>query len=369
MKIVIFGLTLSSSWGNGHATLWRGLCRSLIQDGHEIIFYERDVEYYSSHRDLAKLPGGILRLFDAWADVAEEVRHQLSDADAAILTSYCPDSVAAANLLLEVDGPLRVFYDLDTPVTLQKLKRNEVVSYVGGHGYRDFDLVFSFTGGRALAELQTDLGAPVAIPLYGSVDPQLHRPAAPQDAFRADLSYLGTFAADRQAALENLFIKAARELPAARFLIGGAQYPESFPWTDNIYFVRHVEPALHPAFFCSSRLTLNLTRADMREMGYCPSGRLFEAAACGVPMITDYWEGLEEFFTPGEEVFVVENSEDVVRVMTLPDEELQCVAQAAQRRVLAQHTAQHRARELLNHLELARANRAREVADINLEEA
>lgn len=367
MKIVIFGLTLSSSWGNGHATLWRGLCRSLIQDGHQIIFYERDVEYYSSHRDLAELPGGILRLFDSWTDVAEEVRNQLSDTDAAIITSYCPDSLDAANLLLEVDGPLRVFYDLDTPVTLKKLKRNEAVSYVGPRGYRDFDLVLSFTGGRALTELQADLGAPVAIPLYGSVDPSLHRPAPAQEVFRADLSYLGTFAADRQRALENFFIRAARELPNARFLIGGAQYPETFPWTDNIYFVRHIEPALHPAFFCSSRLTLNLTRADMRDMGYCPSGRLFEAAACGVPLISDYWEGLEEFFTPGEEIFVVESSDDLVRAMTLPDEELRRVAEAAQRRVLAQHTAQHRARELLNHLEFARAKRTRDVADLNLE--
>jgi len=366
VKIVIFGLTLSSSWGNGHATLWRGLCRSLIRDGHQIIFYERDVEYYSSHRDLAKLPGGILRLYEKWFDVADEVKSQLSDTDAAIITSYCPDSLQAAELLLEVDGPLRVFYDLDTPVTLQRLKRNEPVSYVGPRGYRDFDLVLSFTGGRALTQLQEELGAQTAIPLYGSVDPLLHRAVSPQEAFRADLSYLGTFAADRQAALEKLFIEPARQLPNARFLIGGAQYPESFPWTENIYFVRHVEPPLHPAFFSSSRLTLNLTRADMRELGHCPSGRLFEAAACAVPMISDYWEGLEEFFTPGEEIFVVENANDVVRVMEMPEEKLLRVARAAQRRVLAQHTAQHRARELLNHLELARAKRTREVADLNL---
>lgn len=346
MKFVIFGLTISSSWGNGHATLWRGLCRALKQRGHAVVFFERDVPYYAAHRDLVEWEDGELRLYGDFNKVRYLARRHLADADVAMVTSYCADAVAATQLVLESRAQLRTFYDLDSPVTLDCLGAGRPVEYIGARGLADFDLVLSYTGGRALEELQSKLGARRVAALYGSVDPEAHRRVAVDERFAADLSYLGTYAADRQAALETLFVETARRCGGKKFLIGGAQYPQGFPWLDNIYFAQHVEPGQHPAFYSSSRLTLNITRRAMREMGYCPSGRLFEAAACGAPMLSDRWEGLELFFEPGREIVVAQSTDEAVAAMGLSDAELGRIAHAARERVLDEHTAAHRARHL-----------------------
>jgi spore maturation protein CgeB len=351
MKLVVFGLSVSSSWGNGHATLWRGLIKALAALGHSVVFFERDVTYYAAHRDLTELPGGRLVLYDAWNAVRGAAREALADADVALVTSYCPDAVPASTELLDAPTPLRVFYDLDTPVTLERLRAGAPVPYIGPRGLSDFDLVLSYTGGAALTALRDLLGARRVAPLYGSVDPDVHRPVPPLDRYRADISYLGTYAEDRQQALVRLLVEPARRLPARRFLIGGAQYPPDFPWADNIYFVRHLPPAEHPAFYSSSRLTLNVTRTPMAEMGYCPSGRLFEAAACGVPILSDAWEGLDAFFAPGAEILVACAPEDVVTAMEAGDAELVRLSLAARERVLTDHTAERRAGELVALLE------------------
>ncbi|HEU4566089.1 MAG TPA: glycosyltransferase [Gemmatimonadaceae bacterium] len=351
MKIVVFGLSMSSSWGNGHATLWRGLQRALARAGHLLVFFERDVPYYADHRDLTELAGGELRLYGAWEEALPAARAHLADADVAMVTSYCPDALAATELVLDSRVPVRAFYDLDTPVTLDGLESGAPVPYIGPRGLADFDLVLSFTGGAALDALRDRLGARRVAPLYGSVDPDVHRPVAPRDDFRADISYLGTYAADRQGALETLLIEPARRRPAGRFVIGGAQYPQEFPWTPNIFFVRHIPPYMHPAFYCSSRITLNITRRAMAEMGDCPSGRLFEAAACGVPIVSDWWEGLDRFFTPGEEILVARDTADVTDALDLGPDALASIAWAARERVLAEHTAERRAEELVELLE------------------
>jgi spore maturation protein CgeB len=347
MKLVIFGLTVSSSWGNGHATLWRGLCRALAARGHKVVFFEKDVPYYAMHRDVTELPaGGELNLYREWDDALPAARRHLADADVAMVTSYCPDGIAATDLVLSSGAPVRAFYDMDTPVTLKNLSAGESVSYIGPRGLVDFDLVLSYTGGRALDELQSRLGARRVAPLYGHVDPGVHHPVRPEEQYRAGLSYLGTYAADRQAALEALFVEPARQLPDERFVIGGAQYPADFPWTDNVFFVSHMPPPQHPAFFCSSRLTLNVTRQAMAEMGYCPSGRLFEAAACGTAVLSDAWEGLDTFFTPGDEILIARNTAASIAAMELPDEQIARIARAARERTLAEHTSEARAREL-----------------------
>src|SRR5205085_11469579 len=195
-------------------------------------------------------------------------------------------------------------------------------------GLSEFDLVLSYTGGKALEELQKQLGARRVAPLYGSVDPSIHKRVDPSPQYSSDFSYLGTYAEDRQAQLEELFLKPARRCPERKFCVGGAQYPAEFPWTSNMFFVRHLPPPEHPAFYSSSRLTLNITRAAMAQMGYCPSGRLFEAAACGVPILTDWWEGLKTFFDPGSEVLVARTTEEVVAALSLPGEELEKIAAA-----------------------------------------
>lgn len=355
MKIVIFGLTISSSWGNGHATLWRGLCKHLIRSGHDVTFFERDVPYYAGARDLHELRGGRLVLFTQWDDVKALARSELSDADAAIVTSYCPDGIDVTDLVLDQDRALRVFYDLDTPITLQMLRAGEPLTYIGPRGLGEFDLVLSFTGGdRIRREFVERLGAADIVPFYGHVDPDVHCPAAPQPHYRSALSYLGTYAADRQDTLARLFVEVARQRSDLRFLIGGAQYPQDFPWSNNIYFVRHLPPAEHPAFFASSRLTLNVTRRAMADMGWCPSGRLFEAAACGVPIVSDSWDGLGEFLIPGEEVLIATETQDVRDALDLGDRELQVIASHARDRVLAQHSSSQRAAELIALFERAR---------------
>ena len=347
MRLVIFGLTVSSSWGNGHATLWRGLWRALAGRGHHIVFFERDVPYYAEHRDVLGLPGGELVLYRKWDDIAMRAVRELKDADAAIVTSYCPDGIAATDLLVQAThSAVTAFYDMDTPATLESLHEGQAVPYIGPRGLRDFDLVLSYTGGRSLDDLRALLGARRVATLYGHVDPQVHKPVPPLQAYRCALSYLGTYAADRQAALEALFIEPARQLPEASFVIGGAQYPHDFPWAPNIRFVRHLPPAEHPAFFCSSRLTLSVTRRAMARNGYCPSGRLFEAAACGTPMVSDDWAGLDEFFAPGREVIVARCAQDVIDAMEMADSQLRRIAAEARDRVLSEHTSEQRAIEL-----------------------
>lgn len=346
MRIVIFGLSISSSWGNGHATLWRGLCGALHRRGHHVAFFERDVPYYAMNRDLWEIPGGELVLYGAWADVLPLAERHLTSADVAMVTSYCPDGIEATELVMASPAQTRVFYDLDTPVTLANLSEGKEVGYIGPHGLAGFDLVLSFTGGAALDALKERLGASRVAPLYGSVDPALHRRTEPLPHYVADLSYLGTYATDRQEALRMLLVEPARRRPDRRFLIGGAQYPAEFPWADNIFFVRHLPPSEHPAFYSSSRLTLNITRQAMARMGWCPSGRLFEAAASGAAILSDSWPGLEEFFAPGSEILVADTTEQAIAALDLSDGELARIARAAQERAAEEHTADHRVREL-----------------------
>lgn len=350
MKIVILGLTYSSSWGNGHATLWRGLVSALAQRGVNVVFFEKNVEYYALNRDRTAIPRGSLVLYDDLADVLPRLRRELVEADATILTSFCPDAQAGASAILDHCRGIKVFYDLDTPVTLGALERGENVAYLPRIGLSVFDLVLSYTGGRAMEALKKGLGARCVRALYGHVDPAVHRRVEEVERFRADLSYIGTFAPDRQNKLESLLIEPARRRPDLWFIIAGAQYPAAFPWQNNIAFVRHLPPGEHSAFYSSSRLTLNITRADMAEYGYCPSGRMFEAAACATPILSDAWEGLSEFFRVGEEVLIASSTDAAAAALSQDPSMLQAIGEAARARVLSAHTSAHRADELLSFL-------------------
>ncbi|MDB4987494.1 MAG: hypothetical protein JWN04_2672 [Myxococcaceae bacterium] len=352
MQIVVFGLSVSSSWGNGHATLWRGLIHALARRGHRVIFYEWDAPYYALHRDCFGLPSGELVLYQRWSDIEQRAARDLQAADVGLVTSYCPDGVAATELVLASSAERKVFYDLDTPVTLETIARGERVPWISADGLAGFDLVLSYTGGAALTELRRVLGAQRVVPLYGSVDPDLHAPTAPLERYRADLSYLGTYAAERQPTVDELFIEPAKVRPDLKFALAGSQYPLDFPWQANVFYHFHVPPAQHAAFYCSARLNLNVTRGAMARMGYCPSGRLFEAAACGAALISDAWEGLEDFYEPGREILVARTRQDVLAALEYSDAELSRMAARARERTLAEHSTERRADQLLQALSL-----------------
>jgi len=357
MKIIIFGLSISSAWGNGHATLLRGLFRALHSERHEVHFFEQDKPYYSSHRDADCFSFAALHLYSDWFDARFDMIRQLERADAAIVTSYCPDGIRASRLVTKSKVPRKVFYDMDTPVTLARLEKGERIEYLPPEGLAAFDLVLSYTGGEALTQLRQKLHARCVSALYGWVDPESYHTADPVPEFRADLSYLGTYAPDRQSALENLLIYPAALMPNRRFVIAGAMFPQLRDTPANVTKLEHLPPPQHPAFFSSSRITLNVTRAPMAAMGYCPSGRLFEAAACGTPVLSDWWPGLDEFFLPGDEILIAASTTDSIRAVSEDSSVLKRIGSRAKQRVLDCHTASIRARQLIDLIEFPKNER------------
>jgi spore maturation protein CgeB len=353
LKITFFGLTISSSWGNGHATPYRAILKALHRRGHELTFFEKDVEYYAYRRDFTACDYCDLRLYEDWETVRSAALASAAESDVVIVGSYCPEGARIADEVLELQRPLRVYYDLDTPVTLSKLEREEF-DHLRSDQIPCFDLYLSFTGGRTLTILEQQWGARLARPLYGCVDPDICVPAPTREDFRCRLSYMGTYSPDRQHKLDDLFLAPARALPQEKFILAGSLYPWHWQWPANVQRHDHVAPGDHAAFYSSSRLTLNITRTEMALYGYCPSGRFFEAAACGTPIVTDWWEGLETFFQDGEEIFVCRSTEQVLEALASADGELAEVASRARRRTLDEHTGEHRAAELLAYCEEAR---------------
>jgi spore maturation protein CgeB len=348
MKLVVLGLSITSSWGNGHATTYRGLLRELTRRGHEVVFLERDVPWYAAHRDLPNPVFCATRLYDSVDELRRLHGGLVADADAVIVGSYVPEGVAVADWVCRTARGLKAFYDIDTPVTLAKLGRGEH-DYLAPFLIPRFDLYLSFTGGPTLHRLESEFGAPMARPLYCSVDERLYRPLAALR--RWQLGYLGTYSDDRQPKLERLLLEPAGRLPQSRFAVAGPQYPQTISWPANVDRQEHLPPAAHPAFYAAQRYTLNITRADMVAAGWSPSVRLFEAASCGVPIISDDWPGLGELFRPGVEILLAQNADAVVRIIKdTPEPRRLAIAHAARERVLALHSSAARAAELESHL-------------------
>ncbi len=352
MKLTIFGLTLSSSWGNGHATPYRAIVRALHRLGHETSFYEKDTEYYSKRRDFHGCEYCHLIVYSCWDEVRRAALADAADSDVVIVGSYCPEGARIADEVLQLDGPLHAFYDLDTPITLKNLSASDV-DYLRRDQIPAFELYLSFTGGEVLQELEHHWGARCARPLYGCVDPEVYVRVPARADFECDLSYMGTYAQDRQDKLDELFLSPAREWAAGRFVLAGTMYPREWRWPQNVARFDHVAPRDHAALYSSSSATLNITRGGMARTGYCPSGRFFEAAACGTPILSDWWHGLDSFFS-NNEVFLVQDGRDVLNVLRSRKEELQGYARRARARTLDQHTGYQRALELLQHIEEAR---------------
>lgn len=355
LRLVVLGLSLSSSWGNGHATTYRALLKALAARGHDVTFLERDVPWYAAHRDLPDPDFCRLVLYSDLAELQAQ-RTVIAAADAVIVGSYVPDGVAVGNRALAWARGVRAFYDIDTPVTLAALKAG-TCAYLGRAQIRDYDLYLSFTGGPTLERLERSYGSPAARALYCSVDPQAY-PALDR-APVYDLSYLGTYSPDRQPTLERLLIEPARRAPELRFAVAGPQYPAGVDWPANVTRIDHLPPDAHPDFYASSRYTLNVTRADMIAAGWSPSVRLFEAASTGTPLISDRWDGLDAILAPGREILCPDGPEAVLAILReTPEAERRRIGAAARETVLARHSAAHRAEELESYLREAAARRS-----------
>ncbi|HWL53694.1 MAG TPA: glycosyltransferase [Chthoniobacteraceae bacterium] len=341
MRLLIFGLSITSSWGNGHATTYRGLARELDRRGHRVLFLERNQPWYVRNRDTAGLTFCETALYDDLDDLRQRFRREVEQADGVIVGSYVPEGIEVGQWVTDVAEGVTAFYDIDTPVTLASLRRGEC-RYLSRELIGQYDLYLSFTGGPILEQLRSHYGARLPSPFYCSADPAKYYP---EETLRKwQLGYLGTYSADRQPRLEELLLKPAGETGAGRFVVAGPQYPEGIAWPANVERIDHLGPRHHRAFYNAQRFTLNLTRDDMIEAGYSPSVRLFEAAACGIPIISDRWEGLGEFFEIGREILVADSCAEVFAILhELAEEERLAIGRRARARVLREHTAAHRA--------------------------
>ena len=344
LNIVILGLSITSSWGNGHATTYRALVRGLEQRGHQVLFLERDMPWYAAARDLAQERRGRTVLYRSLPQLQKRFHDTVRDADLVVVGSYVPDGIELGQWVVDTARGVTAFYDIDTPVTLAAVERGDSF-YLSTDLIRRYQLYLSFTGGPILQRLERQYGAPMARALYCAVDADLYRPLAlPR---RWDLGYMGTYSADRQQVLQQLLLDPASRRPDARMVVAGPQYPSSIAWPPNVERIEHLAPCAHPAFYNQQTFTLNLTRANMVHAGYSPSIRLFEAAACGCPIISDWWEGLGTFFKVGEEILVADSPEKTLEFLfdlSAPEREL--LGERARERVLSEHTAPRRAAEL-----------------------
>jgi spore maturation protein CgeB len=344
LRIVILGLSITSSWGNGHATTYRALVRELVRRGHDVLFLERDQPWYAEHRDLPRPPYGRTALYASLDELRDRFVRTVREADLVIVGSFVPDGAAVGDWVQAEAAGVKAFYDIDTPVTLARLARGEH-DYLLPSQIPGYELYLSFTGGPTLRRLERDYGSPRARVLYCSVDPELYFPQ-PQ-ALSWDLGYMGTYSDDRQPTVERLLLAPARELPQARFVVAGPQYPRDIEWPTNVEYRAHLPPAEHRAFYNSQRFTLNVTRADMIRAGWSPSVRLFEAAACGTPIISDRWSGIETLLAPGREILLAATAQDVLSALRrFGEDERRALAERARKRILSEHTAAHRAQQL-----------------------
>ena len=352
MNIVILGLSITSSWGNGHATTFRGLVRELAAKGHDILFLERDVPWYADNRDLPKPPYCETRLYKSVPQLRQRYTRAVREADLVIVGSYVPDGVTVGEWVTETADGLTAFYDIDTPVTLAKLQKRDY-EYLSPHLIPRFDLYLSFTGGPTLRRIERKYGSPMARALYCSFDPEHYFPR--KHRIRWDLGYLGTYSDDRQPTVDELLIAPAKRWKDGRFIVAGPQYPDDIVWPKNVARVNHLPPADHRSFYNAQRFTLNVTRAAMIRAGWSPSVRLFEAAACAVPIISDWWDGLDSLFEPDREILIAENRRDVLRYLKISDTDRLAIGKRARARVIEEHTAAHRAEELEAYVEEATA--------------
>lgn len=347
LNIVFIGLSVTSSWGNGHATTFRALMSALQKKGHKLTFLERDKPWYAANRDLPDPPFCKLILYNSVAELKQNYAAIIRTADLVIVGSFVPDGVQVGEFVINHSEGITTFYDIDTPVTLAKMESQDF-EYLEPSLIPGFNLYLSFTGGPTLTLLKEKYGAQIAKPFYCSVDTNMYY--AEKQVKQWDLGYLGTYSPDRQPPLQTLMFDVAEKMSGHNFVVAGSQYPADIKWPGNVKHIKHIAPAGHRKFYGSQKFTLNITRQNMISAGYSPSVRLFEAAACGTPVISDYWEGIDHFFEPGKEILISGSTEETMWYLTnLTELERRLIAENARQKVLSLHSALHRAAELENY--------------------
>jgi len=348
LKIAFFASSLVSAYWNGAATYYRGIVRALHERGHRVTFYEPDAYDRQKHRDIEDPP---------WAKVVVYSAASEADVLAAVEQARGSDLVVKASgvgvhdellerAVLELQGPdcLVAYWDVDAPATLDRMHQhvNDPLRALVPR----YDMVLTYGGGEPVRSAYLAFGARECVPIYNALDPATHYPVAPAARFEGDLGFLGNRLPDREARVEEFFLRAAASLPERRFLLGGSGWQDK-PLPANVNYLGHVYTADHNAFNCTPLAVLNISRESMARYGFSPATRVFEAAGAAACLITDAWEGLDFFFEPGVEMLVAHNGEEVAEHVRRLDEAVaRRVGQAAYRRVLAQHTYAHRAAQL-----------------------
>ena len=344
MNIAFFGSSLVSAYWNGAATYYRGIIRALSERGHRVTFYEPDAYERQQHRDMPDPDWAKVVVYPGTGEGG--VLAALEDARGADLiikasgVGVFDELLEEAVLELKRPGVLVAFWDVDAPATLDRVQSN--LSDPFRALIPRYDLVLTYGGGTPVQDAYAALGAKKCVSIYNALDPHTHFPVPPDPRFAAALGFLGNRLPDREARVDEFFLRAAALSPDASFLLGGSGWDDK-PLPPNVRNAGHVYTQGHNAFNCTPRMVLNVSRESMARYGFSPATRVFEAAGAGACLITDNWEGIDLFFAPGREILVARNGEDVARfVRDLTDDRAKEIGQAALARVRAEHTYAHR---------------------------
>lgn len=343
LHVAFFGSSLVSAYWNGAATYYRGIIRAMHERGHRVTFYEPDAYERQQHRDLEPPDWAKVVVYPNNEDAARRCMEEAHGADMIVKASgvgVFDDLLEAAAVELKTASNLIVFWDVDAPATLERVQNNPQDAF--RKLVPRYDLVLTYGGGSPVIDAYHALGAKRCVPIYNALDPATHFPASPDKRFIADLAFLGNRLPDREARVHGFLFDAARRLPDRQFLIGGNGWDaDALP--SNVRHAGHVYTADHNAFNCSPMAVLNISRESMARFGFSPATRVFEAAGAGACLITDAWEGVEQFFAPGSELLVAHDGEEVAALLRdLKPARGRAIGEAAYRRVLAEHTYAHR---------------------------
>lgn len=345
MNIAFFGSSLVSAYWNGAATYYRGIIRTLHRRGHQVTFYEPNILERQKHRDLENVRYALSIIYEARneREVLEAVG-KARTADIVIKAS----GVGAFDALLEeavldLQTPNRavVFWDVDAPATLERLRKNRSDHFC--KLVPEYDLVLTYGGGEPVMRGYREFGARRCVPIYNAFDPETHHPVSPDPRFEGILGFVGNRLPDREERVLDFFQGAADRLPEKRFLLAGSGWEQNVALSPNVHYVGHLYTHDHNAFNATPRAVLNVSRNGMARFGFSPATRVFEAAASAACLITDKWEGIELFLAPDRECLVASNGEQVARhLQDLSVEKARQIGQAALQRVSSEHTYDHR---------------------------